>query len=99
MRPNSAHLLTFSKERKDAIEVLDQGMTRYQSTKDMCETNSLLHYSTLTGTIEDDMWIINNRASRHMTRDQARLSNLNERKTSYKVELGDKITYPVEGFG
>jgi hypothetical protein len=25
--------------------------------------------------------------------------DLNERKTSYKVELGDKITYLVEGFG
>jgi hypothetical protein len=34
-----------------------------------------------------------------MTGDQTRLSNLNERKTSYKVELGDKSTYPVEGFG
>ena len=32
-----------------------------------------------------------------MTRDQARLSNLNEKKTSYKVELGDKNTYLVEG--
>ena len=34
-----------------------------------------------------------------MTGDQDRISNLNERKTSYKVELGDKITYPVEVFG
>jgi hypothetical protein len=34
-----------------------------------------------------------------MTGDQARLSYLNERKTSYNVELGDKSTYPVEGFG
>jgi hypothetical protein len=31
--------------------------------------------------------------------DQARLSDLNERKTSYKVELGGKSTYHVEGFG
>jgi hypothetical protein len=31
--------------------------------------------------------------------DQARVSNLNEKKTSYKVELGDKSTYPVKGFG
>jgi hypothetical protein len=45
------------------------------------------------------MWIIDSGASRHMTRDQDRLSNLNEKKTSYKVELGDKSTYPVEGFG
>jgi transposase InsO family protein len=99
MCPNSVHLLTFSEERKDSVEVLDQGMTSYQSTEDMCETISLLHYSALTGTIEDDMWTIDSGASRHMKGDQARLSDLNERKTSYKVELGDKSTYPVEGFG
>jgi hypothetical protein len=99
MRPNSTHLLALSEDRNDEVEVLDQGMTSYQSTEDMCETISLLHYSALTGTIEYDMWIINSGASRHMTGDQARLSNLNERKTSYKVELGDKSTYPVEGFG
>jgi hypothetical protein len=34
-----------------------------------------------------------------MTGYQSRLSNLNERNTSYKVELGDKSTYPIEGFG
>jgi hypothetical protein len=55
MRPNLAHLLTFSEERNDTVEVLDQGMTNYQSTEDMCETISLLHYLALTGTIEDDM--------------------------------------------
>jgi hypothetical protein len=45
------------------------------------------------------MWIIDSGASRHMMGDQYRISNLNEKKTSYKVELGDKSTYPVEGFG
>jgi hypothetical protein len=30
---------------------------------------------------------------------RARLSNLNEKKTPYKVELRDKTTYPMEGFG
>jgi hypothetical protein len=94
MRPNSAHLLALSEDRNDEVEVLDQGMTSDQSTEDMSEMTSLLHYSALTGTIEDDMWIINSGASRHMTRDQARLSNLNEKKTSYKVELGDKTTLP-----
>jgi hypothetical protein len=87
MLPNSMHLLALSKDRNDEVEFLDQGMTNYQSTEDMCEIISLLHYSTLTGTIEDDMWIIDNGASRHMTGDQARLSNLNEKKTSYKVEI------------
>ena len=73
-------------------------MTSHQSTEDMSEKTSYLHYSTLIGTIEDDMWIIDSGASRHMMGDQPRLSSLNE-KTSYKVELGDKSTYPVEGFG
>jgi hypothetical protein len=45
------------------------------------------------------MWIIDSGDSRHMIGDQARLSNLNEKKTSYKVDLGDKNTYPVEGIG
>jgi hypothetical protein len=99
MFPNSAHLLALSEDRNDKVEVLDQGMTSYQSTEDMCETISLLHYLALTKTIEDDMWIIDSGASKHMTGDQARLSNINERKTSYKVELGDKSTYPIEGFG
>jgi hypothetical protein len=97
MCPNSTHLLALSEDRNDEVEVLDQGMTNYQSTEDMSETISLLHYSTLTRVIEDDMWIINNGASRNMTGDQARLSNLNEKNTLYKVELGDKTTYPMEG--
>jgi hypothetical protein len=33
-----------------------------------------------------------------MMGDQARLKNLNERKILYKVELGDKSIYLVEGF-
>jgi hypothetical protein len=34
-----------------------------------------------------------------MIGDQARISNLNQKKTLYKIELGDKTTYPLEGFG
>ena len=99
MHPKSMHLLALSEDINEEVEVLDQGMTSYQSIEDMSETISLLHYSALTGTIEHGMWIIDSGASRNMTGDQARLSNLNEKKTSYKVELGDKTTYPVEGFG
>ena len=99
MRPNSVHLLALSEDKNDEVEVLDQGMTSYQSTEDMSETISLLHYSALTRMIENDMWIIDSGSSRHMMGDQAKLSNINEKKTSYEVELQDKSTYPVEGFG
>jgi hypothetical protein len=61
--------------------------------------NDHLHYSSPTRTLEDDMWIIDNGAYKHMTGDQIRLSNLNEKKTSYKVELGDKNMSLVEGIG
>jgi hypothetical protein len=57
------------------------------------------HYSSLTRTLEDDMWIIDSGASKNMTRGQVRLSSLNEKKTSYKLELGDKNTYLVKGIG
>jgi hypothetical protein len=99
MHPSSMHLLALSEDRNVKVEVLDQGMTRYQSTEDMSKKISLLHYLSLIGTIEDDMWIIDNGASRNMMGDQSRISNLNEKKTSYKVDLGDNNTYPVEGFG
>jgi hypothetical protein len=46
MRPNSAHFLALSEDRNDEVEVLDQGMTSYQSTEDMCETISLGDKST-----------------------------------------------------
>jgi hypothetical protein len=99
VHPSPTHLLALSKDKNFKFEVLDQGMTSHQSTEVMSEKTSHLHYSTLTGTIEDDMWIIDSGDSRHMKGDQARLSNLNDKKTSYKVYLGDKSTYPVEAFG
>jgi hypothetical protein len=93
------HLLALSEGRNVKVEILGQSLTSHQSTEVMNEKTSHLHYSTLTGTLEDDMWIIHSGASRHMIGDQARLSKLNEKKTLYKVELGDKNTYLVEGIG
>jgi hypothetical protein len=78
VRLSPTHLFAHSKGKNVKVKVLDQGMTSHQSTEDMSEKTGHLHYSSLTGTIEDDMWIIDSEASRHMTRDQARLSSLNE---------------------
>jgi hypothetical protein len=101
VRLSPAHLLALSEGKNVKVEILgqSQSLTSYQSTKIINEKTDHLHYSALTGTLEDDMWIIDSGASRHMTGDQVRLSNLNEKRTSYKVELGDKNTYPVEGIG
>jgi hypothetical protein len=94
-----AHLLALSEGRNVKVEILGQSLTRHKSTEVMNEKTSHLHYLALTGTLEDDMWIIDSGVSRHIARDQAKLSNLNEKKTAYKVELGNKNTYPVEGIG
>jgi hypothetical protein len=81
VRLSPMHLLALSEGKDVKIEILGQSLTNYQSTKIMNEKTNHLHYSALTGTLEDDMWIIDSGASRHMTGDQARLSNLNEKKT------------------
>jgi hypothetical protein len=94
-----SHLLAVSEGRNVKIDILGQSLTSYQSTKVLNEKTNHLHYSALTGTLKDDMWIIDSGASRNMIGDQDRLSNINENKTSFKVELGDKNTYPFEGIG
>jgi hypothetical protein len=93
------HLSTLSEGKNFQVEILGQSLTNHQSTKVMNEKTSHLHYSALTGMPKDDMWIINSGASKHMKGDQDSLSNLNEKNTSYKTELGDKNTYPIEGIG
>ena len=82
------HLLALSEDTNFKVEILGQRLPVISQ-----------HKSTLTRMLEDNMWIIYSGASRNMMGDQARLSNINEKNTSYKVDLGDKITYPVEGFG
>ena len=101
VRLSPTHLLALSEGKNVKVDILgqSQSLTSYQSTKIKNEKTDHLHYSTLTGALEDDMWIIDSGASRHMTGDQVRLSNLNEKRTSYKVELGDKNTYLVEEIG
>jgi hypothetical protein len=96
-----AHHLALSEGKNVKVEILGQSqrLTSYQSIEIMNEKMDHLHYSALIGTLEDDIWIIDSGASRHMTGDQVKFSNLNKKRTSYKVELGGKSTYPVEGIG
>jgi hypothetical protein len=102
------HLLALSEGKNVKAEILgqsqrltsqNQSLTSYQSTEIMNEKIDHLHYSYLTGNLKDDTWIIDSGASRYMTGDEVRLSSLNEKKTSYKVELRDKNTYPIKGIG
>jgi hypothetical protein len=57
------------------------------------------YYSALTGSLEDDMWLIDSGASRHITGDRENLSSMKEKETSHKVDLGDNNSYVVKGIG
>jgi hypothetical protein len=57
------------------------------------------YYSALTGTVEDDMWLIDSGYSRHMTGDRRNFSSMKEKETPHKVELGDNKSYAVKRIG
>jgi len=57
-------------------------------------------FSALTGTFEDEnIWVIENGASIHITGEHKQLKTLSRGKSSYSVELGDKKSYLVRGIG
>jgi hypothetical protein len=57
--------------------------------------------SALSGsvTLEEDTWLIDNGASKHMTGQRNILSCISEKKFSQKVTLGDDYQYPIKGVG
>jgi hypothetical protein len=65
------------------------------------EDTNFFYFSALAGSIEDndDMWLIDSGASRHMTGDHVNLSSMREKRISHRVELGDNNSYAVKGIG
>jgi hypothetical protein len=63
------------------------------------EETIFFYYSTITGSFEHDMWLIDSGASRHMAGDSENISSIKEKKISHKVELGDNNSYAVKGLG
>ena len=45
------------------------------------------------------MWLNDSGASRHMRGDPKNFSNMKEKETPHKVELGEKNSYAVKGIG
>lgn len=56
--------------------------------------------ATLTGSLNDDnTLIIDNEASRHITRKSKQLHTLSYESSSHTVELGDNKCYVIRGLG
>lgn len=57
-------------------------------------------FSALTITFQNEnIWVIDSGASRHMTGHHKQLKPLSKGKSLYSVELGDNKGYPVRGIG
>lgn len=57
-------------------------------------------FPALLGTFQDEnIWVIDSGASRHMIGHPHQLKTLSNGKSSYSVELGDNKNYPVKGIG
>ena len=48
---------------------------------------------------EEDTWLIDSGASKHMTGQKKTLSRLEEKASPQKVALGDDYQYPIKGVG
>jgi hypothetical protein len=73
---------------------------RLQRDEDIKE-EALLFISTLSGMVptDNDTWLIDSGASRHMTRFRDHLTDLVEKETNLHVVLGDNARYNVKGVG
>jgi hypothetical protein len=92
---NCPKLTRKRKERHHASTANDEE----SSKKIKHDEIDFFYYSTLTGTVEDDTWLINSGHSRHMTGDHGNFSSIKEKETSHKVELGYNNSYAIKGIG
>jgi len=70
------------------------------SSKDLKSSKNEGLFSALTGTFQDEnIWVIDSGASRHMIGYHKQLKTLSKGNSSYSVELGDNKSYPVKGIG
>jgi DUF2075 family protein len=48
---------------------------------------------------DDETWLVDSGASRHMTGFKDSLSNLTKKDSSHRVRLGDNSSYPLRAYG
>jgi hypothetical protein len=91
---------TMMEDKLDGSSKYSSWKTRLQRDKDIKE-EAFLFISTLSGMVptNDDTWLIDCGASRHMTEFRDLLTNLVEKETNLHVVLGDDARYNVKGVG
>jgi hypothetical protein len=91
---------TMMEDRLDKSSNFNSRKSRHQRNEDI-QDEAFLLISTLSSTIptDDDIWLIDKGASRHMTGYRDHLTNLVEKETNLHVVLGDNTKYNVKGVG
>jgi hypothetical protein len=88
------------KKGRQHASTVDVDSERHQRDEDI-KDEAFFFISTLSGTVptDSDIWLIDNGASRHMTRYREHLTDLVEKESCLHVVLGDNARYTVKGVG
>jgi hypothetical protein len=91
---------TMMKDNLVGSRKFSSGKPRLQINEDIKE-EAFLFISTLSGTVRtnNDIWLIDSGASRHMTGYRDHMTDLVEKETNIHVVLGDNAKYNVKRVG
>jgi hypothetical protein len=91
---------TMMEDKLDGSSKYSSWKPRLQRDEDIKE-EAFLFISTLSGMVptDNDTWLIDSGASRHMTGFRDHLTDLVEKETNLHVVLGDNARYNVKGVG
>jgi hypothetical protein len=91
---------TMMEDKLDGSTKYNSWNPRLQRDEDIKE-EALLFISTLSGMVptNDDTWLIDSGASKHITGFRNHLTDLVEKETNLHVVLGDDAKYNVKGVG
>jgi hypothetical protein len=90
--------ITMMEDKLDGSRKLSSSKPRLQKKEDIKE-EAFLFISTLSGVVptDNDIWLIDSGASRHMTGYRDHLTDIVEKETNLHVVLGENARYNVKG--
>jgi hypothetical protein len=77
----------------------DEHIFKRERKEDSDEEYVLVAVLTNSVNYDDETWLVDSGASRHMTGFKDSLSNLTKKDSSHQVRLGNNSSYPINGIG
>jgi hypothetical protein len=79
------------------IVEVDEPVFKRERKEDSDEEYVLVAALTNSVNYDDETWLVDSVASRHMTGFKDSLSNMTKKDSSHQVRLGDSSSYPIKG--